>query len=155
MIHRLSPAGLKRSSLRMNVAPTSPLCTTFSYIYISWLIQLGLRGCQMSVGDQITFINTWTICWWCAALSRVPVTWTALQVDVIWRHLDRRRPLTSAGVANLLFSSTSTASHYGNRWSCARRCCTVCHADGQTRWDNGVNLLTFWHPALTSHGLLW
>lgn len=60
------PACTKRSTLRLCFATTSPLYTTLSYIYISWQIQRGLLGCQMSVGDQITFINTWTICWWCA-----------------------------------------------------------------------------------------
>lgn len=153
------PAHTKCSTLRACIATTSPLCTTVSYIYISWLIQWGLLGCQMSVGDQITFINTSTICWWCAAVLRVPVTWTAVQVDVTaplpgpTRHLDWGCLLASAGVGNLLFSSTSTASHYGNRWSSARRCRTVCHADGETCLDNGVNLLTFWHPVPTSHGL--
>lgn len=49
---------LNASTPRRNIAPSSPPCTTLSHIYISWLIQWVLPGCQMSAGDQITFINT-------------------------------------------------------------------------------------------------
>lgn len=98
-------------------------------------------------------------------VARAHVTWTASQVDVTapplgpTRLLDGGRPPLPPQVSEIccFFPPASAASHYGNRRSCARRRRTVCHADGQTCRDNGVNLLTFfffWHPAPTSRGLL-